>query len=335
MSGLDALRTLRLAAPELDNPVDLDRRLARRLAPGVPPPAIRLAQLVAAHLVPTRMSRRALAPAEAARRSAFGEPGGGPPRFLLRVDEFPYATSLDHPDRYGAEPSAQFHAVLSDAGIPYLMAVVPQLVRRPLDPMASGGRPLSPEELGLLARMAADGVEFAAHGLTHRTNDPRPRHRSELIGLTEEQTRDLAERSLRLLAEAQITPRVFVPPFNRFARVQYDALASRFDVICGGPETIAYLGAQPTPRWLGDAVYCPSYAPLYGRAREVLPEVLRLIDRRPGTWIPVTLHLAWEIDDGLDDMRRLADVLAAYTVPWSELLDTIEASRHIGSGAGN
>jgi peptidoglycan/xylan/chitin deacetylase (PgdA/CDA1 family) len=175
--------------------------------------------------------------------------------------------------------------------------------------------------------MASEGVEFAAHGLTHRTRDARPRHRSELIGLTPAQTRDLADRSLELLAQANVAPRVFVAPFNRFAQVHYDALAARFDVICGGPETIAFLGAQPTPRWLGDAVYCPCYAPLYGRAREVLPEVGRLIAQQPGTWIPLTLHLAWEIDDGLDDMRRLAEVLAPYAAPWRELLSAIESSR--------
>lgn len=298
----------------------------------MPPAAIRMAQLVAAHLVPTGLSRQALAPAQAARRATLGQDASGPPRFLLRVDEFPYATSLDHPDRYGPEPSARFHAVLSEARVPYLMAVVPQLVHRPLDPAASGGRTLTPEELDLLGTMAADGVEFAAHGLTHRTRDARPRHRSELVGLTPAQTHDLVDRSLDLLAGAGIAPRAFVPPFNRFAPAQYAALASRFDVICGGPETIAFLGAQPTPRWLGEAVYCPCYAPLYGRARDVLPEVRRLIARRPGTWVPVTLHLAWEIDDGLEEMRRLAEVLAPHAARWGDLLDAIEASRRLSGG---
>lgn len=332
MTEPDARRTALLAIPELEDEPHLDHRLARRLAPSVPPAAVRMAQLVAAHLTRTSLSRRALAAAAASRRAVLGQSAAGPPRFLLRVDEFPYSTSLEHPDRYGPGPSARFHGVLRQAGIPYLMAVVPQLVRDPLNPAASGGRALDPEELELLARMTSDGVEFAAHGLTHRTRDPRPRHRSELIGLSAEQTGDLVDRSLALLAAMNIAPRVFVPPFNRFSQVHYDVLSSRFDVVCGGPETIAFLGAQPTPRWLGDAVYCPSYAPLYGRAREVLPEVLRLIAEQPGTWVPVTLHLAWEIDDGLDEMRRLAEVMAPYAVPWSDLLGAIDAIRRLSGG---
>ena len=332
MTDLDARRTLLLAAPELDDEPDVNSRLARKLAPRVPPRAVRMAQLAAAHFAPTDLSRRALAPAAAARQAMLGQAAAGPPRFLLRVDEFPYATSLENSDRYGPGPSARFHSVLNRAGVPYLMAVVPQLVRDPLDPTASGGRPLGPQELNLLARMASDGVEFAAHGLSHRTRDARPRHRSELIGLSAEQTRDLVDQSLALLGSANVTPRVFVPPFNRFAQLHYDVLASRFDVVCGGPETIAFLGAQPTPRWLGDAVYCPSYAPLYGRARDVLPEVRRLIAEQPGTWIPVTLHLAWEIDDGLDDMRRLGEVMAPYAVGWSDLLGAINAIRRLSGG---
>lgn len=336
MTDLDARRTLLLAAAELQGEPDLSFRLARRLAPRVPPAAVRMAQLVVAHVTPTTLSRHALAPAAASRRAVLGGEAAGPPRFLLRVDEFPYATSLDHGDRYGPGPSARFHAVLSEANIPYLMAVVPQLVHNPLDPRASGGRSLNSEELDLLAQMASDGVEFAAHGLTHRTRDARPRHRSELIGLSGAQTRALIDQSLALLANADITPRVFVPPFNRFAQVQYHELASCFDVVCGGPETIAFLGVQPTPRWLGDAVYCPCYAPLYGRAQDLLPEVRRLISEQPGTWVPLTLHLAWEIDDGLDAMRRLAEVLAPYAVPWSALLGSIDATRHLsdnGPGA--
>jgi peptidoglycan/xylan/chitin deacetylase (PgdA/CDA1 family) len=329
VTDLDARRTLLLAARELPHEPDLGFRLARRLAPRVPPAAVRMAQLVAAHFAPLSLSRRALAPAAASRRAALGEKAAGPPRFLLRVDEFPYATSLDHPDRYGPGPSARFHAVLREANIPYLMAVVPQVVRNPLDPEASGSRALNSEELDLLAQMASDGVELAAHGLTHRTRDRRPRHRSELIGLSTAQTRSLIDQSLALLAHANITPRVFVPPFNRFGEVHYDVLASCFDIICGGPETIAFLGAQPTPRWLGDAVYCPCYPPLYGRARDVLPEVRRLIGEQPGTWVPLTLHLAWEIDDGLDAMRRLAEVLAPCAVGWSDLLGAIDAIRRL------
>jgi peptidoglycan/xylan/chitin deacetylase (PgdA/CDA1 family) len=206
------------------------------------------------------------------------------------------------------------------------MAIVPQLVHRPLDPGASGGRPLNSEETDLIGRMADDGVLFAAHGLTHRTRDPRPRHRSELIGLSRKAVGALIAESLAMLAAFDVVPRVFVPPFNRFAAEQYPQLAARFDVVCGGPESILYLGLQPTPRWLGGAVYCPSYAPLYGTACEALPEVGRAIEARAGTWIPVTLHLSWELDDRLEGLKRLLDRIAPYAASWTGLLEAVDAS---------
>ena len=175
--------------------------------------------------------------------------------------------------------------------------------------------------------MAADGVTFAAHGLTHRTRDADPRRRSEFRGLSAPEARQLADESLRLLGQVGVHPRVFVPPFNRFSPVHYHALASRFDVITGGPESIALMGAQPSPRWLGEGVYFPCYPPLYGRARVVQGERERVVARSPGTWIQATLHLSWEVNDGLEDMKRLADWLAPYAVSWEEFLVAVRSTR--------
>jgi peptidoglycan/xylan/chitin deacetylase (PgdA/CDA1 family) len=287
---------------------------------------VREVQRVAAKLGPAKVGRRALAPSVAARRALLGPAAEGPPRFLVRVDEYPCAFAFDEPDRYGPEESARFHAVLADAGVPYLMAVVPQLVAQPLNPTASGGRPLGPEEEQLLRRMQDDGVVFAAHGLTHRTRQARPRRHSELLGLSTAEAGELADQSLSLLAGLGIAPRIFVPPFNRFTAAHYEALASRFDVVTGGPETIEYLGLQPTPRWLGDAVYCPSYGSLYSTARGALAEVERLIDGRPGSWIPITLHLSWELGDRLEGLKRLVQRVAPYAVSWTEFLVAANAS---------
>jgi hypothetical protein len=331
--NLDAARTALLAAPEAaGGRHTLDRRLARRLTPRIPPPLIGDLQRVRSKLNPPRFSNAALEPAVAARHTLLGSAAGGPPRVLLRVDEYPYATSLDHPESYGIGPSTAFHSVLADAGIPYLMAIVPQLVRDPLNPEASGGRPLNEDERGLIRRMAHDGVTFAAHGLTHRTRDVHPRRRSEFRGISEAEAGALADESLRLLADIGVHPRVFVPPFNRFGPEHYRALTSRFDVVTGGPESIALMGPQPSPRWLGDGVYFPCYFPLYGRAGEVQRVLEQLVAQRPGTWIQVTLHLSWEIDDGLGNMRRLAEWLAPYAVSWEEFLATVRSTREL---AGN
>ncbi len=333
--NLDAARTALLAAPEAAGGTHaINGRLVRRLTPRIPPPLIGDLQRVRSKLDPAKFSAGLLQPAIAARRSLLGTGADGPPRVLLRVDEYPYATSLDHPEAYGIEPSTRFHAALADAGIPYLMAIVPQLVYDPLNPQASGGRPLNEDERGLIRRMAAEGVTFAAHGLTHRTRDAGPRRRSEFRGLSEAEAGELADDSLRLLGEIGVRPRVFVPPFNRFGPEHYRALSGRFDVVTGGPESIALMGPQPSPRWLGRGVYFPCYPPFYGRAREVQDALAQLVAARPGTWVQVTLHLSWEVDDGLEDMRRLAAWLAPYAVSWEDFLDTVRSTRdRVGLGS--
>ena len=323
----DATRTARLAAPESGSRPAIGRLLARRLAPAVPPRPVRIAQLVATKIDSERIGRRALAPGIAARRAVLGPDPDGPPRFLIRVDEYPCARAFDEPERYGVSESARFHTVFANAGIPYLMAVVPQLVHRPLDPTAEGGRALGPDELELIRRMAADDVVFGMHGLTHRTRDPRPRHHSELLGLDDAGLDALLDESFRLFGSFGVVPRVFVPPFNRFAADQYVRLAARFDVVCGGPESIRHVGLQPTPRWLGDAVYLPCYEPLYGTGESALEEAERLIAARPGTWIPITLHINWELDTGLEPLRRLLERIAPHTASWTEFLAAVQAGR--------
>lgn len=333
--NLDAARTALLAAPETSSGTRaVSAHLAHRLTPRSPLPGIGTLQRIRSKLDPARFAFASLEPGIAARRSLLGAQADGPPRVLLRVDEYPYATSLDHPNAYGIGPSSEFHAVLADAGIPYLMAIVPQLVREPLNPQASGGRALNDDERGLIRQMAADGVTFAAHGLTHRTRDANPRRHSEFRGLTMAQAGDLADESLRLLDGIGVHPRVFVPPFNRFGPEHYRALATRFDVVTGGPESIALMGPQPSPRWLGEGVYFPCYPPFYGRAAEVHDALHRLVDRLPGTWIQATLHLSWELDGGLDDMKRLAEWLAPYAVSWEEFLDAVRSTRdRAGNGS--
>lgn len=325
--GEDAIRTAWLAAGELDQAPRLPRAPRTALSPPIPSRPLRLAQTAASKLCEDGVGRLSLAPAVWARRRALGPRAKAPPRFLVRVDEFPNATAYDHPERYGAEPSSRFHARFVNAGVPYLMALVPQLTHRPLDPDATGGRALGPDEIELIEQMAADGVTFAAHGLSHRTRDPRPRHHSELIGLSRGALAALIDESLATLGALNVAPRVFVAPFNRFTADQYAALASRFDVIGGGPESIRHMGLHPTPRWLADAVYVPSHPPLYGTARRVLPEVERLIAARPGTWVPITLHLGWELDEGLDALDRLLARIAPFTAPWTGLLAAIDRIR--------
>ena len=230
------------------------------------------------------------------RRCVLGEAASGPPRFLVRVDEFPYYTSFDRPQ--DIDMSRRFHDVTASAGLVHLMSVLPQLTHAPLAAGSSGGRPLGEEEIALLDQMRRDGVTFAQHGNTHRTRFEDPRRRSELCGLSSAELRALLEDGRRKLLAAGVgETRVFVPPFNRFDAAQYPLLAERFEIVCGGPESVALMGFHGGPLWRDGAVYLPCYAPFYADARTVLPAVERLIALAPGTWVPIVLHTSWEQDD--------------------------------------
>jgi hypothetical protein len=269
-----------------------------------------------------------LEPLCTARRELFGECAGGPPRFLVRVDEFPSATRFYVSDGGETDATRCFHETMLAAGVPYLMAVLPEPALDPLNPDASGTRALTAAELELLSRLQADGVAFAQHGTTHRTRRNSPRLRSELAGLTADELGSLLDRGREILERHGISARVFVPPFNRFDARQYDVLAERFDVICGGPESVSRLGFQGGPLWRGDAVYLPAYEPLYGRADAALPMAREMIERQPGTWIPIVLHTVWEFGD-LAALRELCDVIAPCAVSWTAFLDEVDRARGV------
>jgi Uncharacterized protein conserved in bacteria (DUF2334) len=325
-SAADLQRNVRLHLGVLDID-ELPRSARRTLTPArVPAAPVRIAQRVAMKLGGLDWERAWLEPLVEARREVLGEAAAaGPPRFLVRVDEFPYYTSFDRPQDIAM--SREFHAVMAAAGVPHLMSVLPQLTHAALDPDARGGRPLGAQEIELLAQMRRDGVTFAQHGTTHRTRNASPRRRSELCGLSPSATHALLEEGREHLVQAGLgSPRVFVPPFNRFDAGQYAVLAERFDVVCGGPESIALMGFQGGPLWREDAVYVPCYQPLYADAKTILPAAERLIERAPGTWVPIVLHTSWEQPDGFAALARLAERIAPYAVSWDELLAAVDVS---------
>jgi Uncharacterized protein conserved in bacteria (DUF2334) len=262
-------------------------------------------------------------PGELARRqlnSRFVGAPSGPagPRVLVRVDEFPHYQAWDEPERFGTPKFERFHEIMSGAGVPYLLAVLPRVSREPLAPGGVDSRPLADDEVATLRRIGAEGVSFALHGRDHRTRFVSPRRHSELCGLDRAQTEQLLDGALAELDGYDIQPRVFVPPYNRFDAGQWDPLARRFDIVCGGPESIGLMGFQRTPQRRGHTVYLPSYAPFYGRAAEVRPAVARAIEHAKGLWVPVVLHWGWEADAGWDELERLAELVAPYAVSWEE-----------------
>jgi peptidoglycan/xylan/chitin deacetylase (PgdA/CDA1 family) len=303
-------------------------RRATRVAP-VPARPLRLAQQIAYKLGLLGYERDVLAPLAGARRALLGAGAAAPPRFLVRVDEFPHYRAWDDPRAFGSARFERFHEIMRGASVPYLLAVTPRVSRDPLDPSASDARPLDGGEREVLARLRAEGVAFALHGLTHRTRFRSPRRHSELCGLDAAATAGLLDAGLAELAAHGVHPRVFVPPYNRFDAPQLAQLAERFEVVCGGPESIGLLGFQRTPQWRSGTVYLPSYRPFYGRAAEVLPAALRAVEGAGGAWIAIVLHWGWEAREQWRALERLADAIAPHAVAWEGLLEAAARS-HAG-----
>ena len=324
---MSSVRSARLLfAGEAVAPSQLDdarvRRAVRARAPIRPKRLLQRAAMKAGLLT---YQRSVAAPLQAARESVLGTAAEGPPRFLVRVDEFPHYRAHDDPRGYGTDAFLRFHELMT---VPYLIAALPTLAAEPLDPAATGGRRLDDEEARTLASLAASRVTVALHGYNHRTRHRDPRRRSELAGLGHSALHARLDAGEAVLRRAGVPrPRVFVAPFNRFDPGQYDVLAERYDVICGGPETVPVLGFQPTPIWRGDAVYLPAYPPLYGTAAEVRAAARSLIDGRRALWVPVVLHWGGEADRGLADTRALADLLSPYAATWEDFLSAVDASR--------
>lgn len=324
----DEERTSRLLLTGL--PVD-DRVLAlpqvRRVARSapVPPRAVRTWQRLRLGRGRLSIAQHWLPLVAAARHAVAPDALEEPPRILLRVDEFPHARALDD-RRYGVDAFERFHAVLAEAGVPYLLAALPHPSHDYLDPRATGGRPLSDEELAVLARVRGEGVTLGLHGRDHRTRHARPRRHSELSGLRDDELGRLLDDALGDLRALDAEPQVFVPPFNRFDARQWNVLARRFDVVCGGPESVATMGWHGTPVWRGEAVWLPSYPPLYGRSSEVRSTLGVPARMAAGAWWPVVLHLGWEVDDGLADLRELARAVSGRAVAWESFLEAVASS---------
>ncbi len=321
MTSVDTRRTARLLGLA---PTRSGLRVAR--VRRFPPAPVRFVEALTQRRGGEAYERRYLASLVAEHRRA-GTEGMRGPRFLVRVDEFPTYSGYDDA-RYGLESSTRFHAVMAQAGLRYLMAVVPQWTHAPLDPGADGGRDLDDADRALIERMRADGVTFGQHGDTHRSRYVLPRQRSELCGLSNAALAAVLDRGRQRLAESHVEPQVFVAPFNRFDARQWPVLASRYEVVTGGPECVLKIGFHGGPQWRDDAVYLPGYAPFYATAATVLPAAEAAIAGNIPAWIPIVLHTGWEEDDRYVGLTRLAERIAPHTSSWEDFLDAVRQSRH-------
>lgn len=230
-------------------------------------------------------------------------PVDGTPRFVLRVDDYP---------RWDVGPDAftRFHAILRDASIRYLLGAIPMPSVNPRAPERRG-REWTGEERAALAEALPD-VDVALHGFTHRAGDgPVP---AEIVGRERADLAHEIDEGLRRLAAMGHRADAYIPPFNAVDRAALAVLASRFAVVCGGPESVRWLGCVPGPCRVEGVWFVPSYPPAYGRAADVARFATAARRRRVPLLIPLTLHWAWEAGDDFDGVRRLADTLSGAAV---------------------
>jgi hypothetical protein len=305
-----------------------DAKAPRRLAPRLPTrQPRRFGQAVALKAGRLGWERSVVEPLQRFRRDVLGGEAPGPPRVLVRVDEFPHARAHDPHGKFGTEAFMRFHAVLAEAGIPYLLAITPHVSRDYLDPGTQERRPLDPAEIETMKALPADRVVFGLHGADHRTRQANPRQHSELCGLSNDEAGARIDGARAIFDGLDLPTPVFVPPFNRFDAGQYPLLAERFEVVCGGPESVRLLGWQPTPVWQGEAVYLPSYFPLYGTSAEAAAGVQALVEQEANLWAPVTLHWGWELEDDFASLRRLCELLQGIAADWTDFLAAVAATR--------
>jgi Uncharacterized protein conserved in bacteria (DUF2334) len=324
----DERRTARLLfAPELEThdvlEVELDHPAVAEAVRWMPVPSRISRELQRRAVRSGKLSylRDVAEPVARAREAVMGERAAGDPRLLVRVDEFPYYGAFADPDGWASTFSV-FHADAL-AGTPYLLSVLPRVARDPLDPKGTESRPWTDAE-----RAALPPVSHALHGYDHRTRRRSPKAHSELAGLNKEELDALLDRGLAALGELGLEPpRAFVPPFNRFDAGQYFELSQRFDVVCGGPESVRRAGWMRSPQWRADAIYLPAHPPLYGRAAEMIELIETLAERRWALWVPVVLHLSWEAADEWRGLVQWRERVGRYAVPWEEFYAAVDRSR--------
>jgi len=227
--------------------------------------------------------------------------------FLLRVDDFPRWD-------LGFEDYMEFHSLLESNKIPYLLGVTPKLSKNPLKSGESGRRELTSEELSFLQKVSRSGVDLALHGLTHQRND-----RGSELFVSGDKLNDIIVEGLGMLEDNGLKAPFFIPPFNKFDYNTLGVLKSHFKVVCGGAESIEYVGYRTSPSYLDGVLYVPSYWPAYGRANEVV-EFVKGINVKENIFVPLTLHWSWERENNFRDVEVLVNELKGRVMEWKSLL---------------
>jgi hypothetical protein len=243
-------------------------------------------------------------------RKEFNLGNKGEPKFLVRIDDFP---------RWDMDSSKfkQFHEILSKSGIPYLLGVIPYPSKDPLNPRFQDYKEIGKDDLKVLEQLSASEVEFGMHGITHQTTSTI--RNTEIVGLDHETLELKLSKGLEKLQNEVSKVDVFIPAFNSFDLYSMKIISKYFKVICGGPESVLYVGLKLSPSFLNGILYVPSYYPVYGRAREMLNFIENVRKIQEPLIVPLTLHWRWEAENGFTDVGQLCKVISGQVVPWRTL----------------
>ncbi|MGM0442127.1 MAG: DUF2334 domain-containing protein [Elusimicrobiota bacterium] len=237
-------------------------------------------------------------------------------KFLIRVDDFP---------RWDINWNKykKFHRIFKAKDVPYLLGVTPLKCSEPKNPDKEDFSPISEEEGNYLKSIYKNNTEIALHGFTHKVLDENVK--SELVGLDNSELKRKTERALEILDRFKIYPKVFIPPYNSISPREYNYLGKYFDIICGGPESISWMGYKISPSVLNGSMYLPSYPPLYGRAEEILNYITELDNKTfdVSLTLPVTLHWAWEKENDFEMVDALVDKIQDRIISWNKFIRRI------------
>ncbi len=232
----------------------------------------------------------------------------GSPRFLVRVDDFP-RWDLDN------KKFLKFNEILRRNEIPYLLGVIPFPSKEPLNIQPQEYHEIGENDWNILKDLSSSDVEIAMHGVTHQTMK-KFRH-SEIVGVSQEDLEEKVVKGLKKFRSNGIEPVVFIPPFNTFDFSSLEVLKRYFRVVCGGPESILYVGLMLSPSYIDQILYVPSYYPAYGRSGEVFEFVERVKKIKTGVTIPITLHWAWENHNDFLNVEKLCRSVRDHVISWN------------------